>query len=108
MLALICIGATVMSIMNLGSGDMYATATRQLCHLGLGSLTVTPMLMTLLTLASAGCGVLGVRYANEPYFINPIPKKSRLKVIALALGAGFAGLCAAAQYDGFLHQARQE
>ena len=84
-LALICIGATVMSIMNLGSGDMYATATRQLCHLGLGSLTVTPMLMTLLTLASAGCGVLGVRYANEPYFINPIPKKSRLKVIALAL-----------------------
>ena len=64
---------------------MFSTATRQLCQLGLGSLTLTPMLLTLLTLASAGCGVLGVRYANEPYFVNPIPKKSRLKVIALAL-----------------------
>ena len=84
-LALICVGATVMGLMSLGSGDMFSTATRQLCQLGLGSLTLTPMLLTLLTLASAGCGVLGVRYANEPYFVNPIPKKSRLKVIALAL-----------------------
>ena len=84
-LALICVGATVTSLMSLGSGDMFSTATRQLCQLGLGSLTVTPMLMALLTLGSAGCGVLGVRYANEPYFVNPIPQRSRLRVIALTL-----------------------
>lgn len=40
-LALICVGATVMGLMSLGSGDMFSTATRQLCQLGLGSLTAS-------------------------------------------------------------------
>jgi len=84
-LALVMVGASVIGIMSIGDGDMFTSATRQLSKLGLGTLTFAPMLMLLLTLGSAMCGVMSIRTANEPYFVNPVPEKQRNRVVAITL-----------------------
>ena len=91
-LALVLVAASVLGVMSIGDGDMFASATRQLNKLGLGTITFAPMLMALITLASAACGVMSILTANEPYFVNPIPEKQRLRVVAIALTAVSIGL----------------
>ncbi len=83
--ALVLVAASVLGVMTIGDGDMFTSATRQLGKLGLGRVTFVPLLMTLLTLASAACGVMSIRTANDPYFVNPIPEKQRLRVTAIVL-----------------------
>ena len=94
MLALVLICASVLGVMSIAAGDseMYASATRQLGKLGLGTATFAPMLVALLALASALCGVMSIRAANDPYFVNPIPEKQRLRAVALTLTAVAIGL----------------
>jgi len=87
MLALVLVAASVLGVMTIGDGDMFTSATRQLSKLGLGKVTFAPMLMVLMTLAAALCGVMSVRTADDPYFINPIPEKRRNQVVAVLLVA---------------------
>ena len=91
-LALVLVCASVLGLMSIGDGDMFTSATRQLSKLGLGSITFVPMLMLLLTLTSALCGVMSIRTANAPYFVNPIPEKQRLRVVAILLVVVSIGL----------------
>ncbi len=84
-LALVLVGASILGVMTIGDGDMFTSATRQLSKLGVGEITFVPMLMALLALLSALCGVMSIQTANEPYFVNPIPGKQRLRVVAIAL-----------------------
>ena len=91
-LALVLVFGAVLGVMSIGDGDMFASATRQLSKLGVGEITFTPMLMALLTLCSTLCGVMSIRTANEPYFVNPIPEKQRLRVVAIVLAAVSIGL----------------
>ena len=84
-LALVMVVMSVMGVMSIGQNDMFTSATRQLSKLGVGCITPVPMLMALVALLSALCGVMSVRTANVPYFINPIPEKQRLRVVAVAL-----------------------
>ncbi|MGN0753228.1 MAG: ABC transporter permease [Aristaeellaceae bacterium] len=91
-LALVLVFGAVLGVMTIGDGDMFASASRQLSKLGVGEITFTPMLMALLTLCSTLCGVMSIRTANEPYFVNPIPEKQRLRVVAIALAAVSIGL----------------
>lgn len=86
-LALVLVFGAVLGVMSIGDGDMFASASRQLSKLGVGEITFTPMLMALLTLCSTLCGVMSIRTANEPYFVNPIPEKQRLRVVAIVLAA---------------------
>ncbi len=86
-LATVLLGAAVLGVMSASDADMYGTASRQLTKLGLGRATIAPMVMTLLSLGAACCGMLSVRYANNPYFVNPIPTGRRLRVVSLALAA---------------------
>lgn len=76
-----------LNLLSVGAADMYSSASRQLLYLGVGHVTPVPLLVVMLGIASAGAGVLGVRKANEPYFVNPIPEKIRLRVIAIVLTA---------------------
>ncbi len=76
-----------LSLMSVSQADMYAGSSRQLVYLGLGSVTPVPLLLILLTGISAGAAVLSIRRANVPYFVNPIPKKRQLQVIAVGLAA---------------------
>ena len=92
MAAFIVMAASSLGIMNIGAGDMFTTATRQLIRLGLGHLTVVPMMAALLAGGAALCGVMSVRAANEPHFINPIPAKHHLYLTALLLAAVSLGL----------------
>lgn len=98
-LALVLIVVSVLGMLAVGDGDMFTSATRQLSKLGLGSLTIFPMLMVFMSLGASLCGVMSIRTANEPYFVNPIPEKQRnfavtvvLIVVALAamLGPGMS------------------
>ena len=78
----------MVSAMNLASfsqADMYAGASRQLVYLGVGGITPVPMLMIGLSAAAAVFGVFSIRRANTPYFVNPVPDKRRLQVIAACL-----------------------
>ena len=58
MAAFIVMAASSLGIMNIGAGDMFTTATRQLIRLGLGHLTVVPMRAALLAGGAALCGVI--------------------------------------------------
>ncbi len=74
-----------LNLLSVGSADMYSSASRQLLYLGVGHVTPVLLLTALLGIASAGAGVLGVRQANEPYFVNPIPESMRLRAVAIVL-----------------------
>ncbi len=84
-LALVFVTAAVLGLLTVGDGDMFTSATRQLSKLGLGTLTIFPVMMVFLSLATAMCGVMSIRTANEPYFVNPIPEKQRNFVVTVAL-----------------------
>lgn len=84
-LGLVLVVMSVLGVMSIGEGDMFTSATRQLSKLGVGAITPVPMLMALLSVLSFLCGVMSVRTANVPYFINPIPEKQRLRVVAVSL-----------------------
>ena len=83
--ALVLVVMSVLGVMTINQNDMFTSATRQLSKLGVGAITPVPMGMALLALAAFLCGVMSVRTANVPYFINPIPEKQRLRVVAIAL-----------------------
>ena len=83
--ALVLVVMSVLGVMTISQNDMFTSATRQLSKLGVGAITPVPMGMALLALAAFLCGVMSVRTANVPYFINPIPEKQRLRVVAIAL-----------------------
>ena len=87
---LAALGAVLMAIsmpgvVGVGREDFFLGATRQLCYLGFGWATLAPVLMTLLSVGGAATAVLGIRYADSPYFINPIPERKRIWMTALAL-----------------------
>ena len=74
-----------LALISVGDADMYASASRQLLHLGLGHVTPVPLLVVSLGLMSTCAGAFGVRQANEPYFVNPIPEHYRLRIVAIML-----------------------
>ena len=76
---------SAMNLMSFSQTDMYAGASRQLVYLGVGGITPVPMLMIGFSAAAAVFGFFSIRRANVPYFVNPIPEKSRLQVIAVCL-----------------------
>ena len=84
-LATVAAAAACFEMISVSSGDFYAKAGRQLVYLGLGRVTVVPLAMMVLSAAALLCGMMGIRRANEPYFINPLPQKMRIRVIAAAL-----------------------
>ncbi len=86
-LAAIALGASLVNVLSVGDADMYTGSARQALHLGLGTLTPFAALSTLAAALSMVCGVLSIRAADAPYFVNPIPKRSQLRVVALALAA---------------------
>ena len=91
-LAASVLGAVLLALnglqtLSVSAADMYSSASRQLLYLGLGRVTPVPLLAMLLGAASACAGALGVRTANEPYFVNPVPERLRLRVVAAVLTA---------------------
>ena len=91
-LAASVLGAVLLALnglqtLSVSAADMYSSASRQLLYLGLGRVTPVPLLAMLLGVASACAGTLGVRTANEPYFVNPVPERLRLRVVAAVLTA---------------------
>lgn len=85
-IATILLAVASLSILTVGGqADMYSASSRQLILLGVGCVTPVPFIAALCALGSALAGSLGVKYANEPYFVNPIPAASRLRFVAVVL-----------------------
>jgi putative aldouronate transport system permease protein len=80
-----------LSLLSVSAADMYSSASRQLLYLGVGHVTPVPLLCMLLGVSSAGAAALGVRRANEPYFVNPVPEGIRLRAVAVVLTAAALG-----------------
>ena len=85
LLSLIAFGSSVLGMMSVGSGDMYSGASRQLTYMGLGSVTPWPLVGLVVLCLGTLAGVMCIRVANSPYFVNPIPESVRLRVVALTL-----------------------
>jgi len=73
------------STLAVDSNYQFKSATYQLMYLGLGGYSLVPLLMTGLAGASSACAVLGIRRANEPYFINPVPQKKKMLAVSMIL-----------------------
>ena len=80
-----------LSMLSVSPADMYSSASRQLLYLGLGHVTPVPLLAMAVGCAAAGAAVLGVRQANEPYFVNPVPERIRLRAVAAVLTVAALG-----------------
>ena len=65
----------------------FQSATYQLMFMGLGGYTPAPLFSAFAACLSASCATIGIRQANEPYFVNPIPKKRRLLFLSFFLAA---------------------
>ena len=74
-----------LSVMTVSADDIYAGAPRQLLYLGVGTVTPALFLTALLAAGAAITAALGVRYANEPYFNNPLPAGMRIRFVAVCL-----------------------
>ncbi len=85
--AALLLAADALGVMTVGDADMYAAASRQLLHLGVGHVTPVALLAVFLAAGSAYAAIAGVRCANEPYFVNPVPVNLRLRTVAVALTA---------------------
>ncbi len=90
-LGALLLAVNCLSLLSVSSADMYSSASRQLLYLGLGHVTPVPLLAMAMGCAAAGAAALGVRQANEPYFVNPIPERIRLRVVAVVLTAAALG-----------------
>ena len=69
------------------SSDLFVSATRQLAYLGFGYVSLFPVITVVFAAFGALTGVLSIRYAESPYFVNPVPETSRMRLTAVALAA---------------------
>ena len=81
-LGTIAVGASVIAMMTMTDADMYTGQTRQILHLGLGSVTPVALLCLLAGASAFLCGVMCIHTANAPYFVSPIPQKKQLRFVA--------------------------
>ena len=84
--------AEVMGMLSVDSSYQFRGAAYQMIYLGLGGYTLFPLFLCMAAAGASACAVLGIRRADTPYFVNPIPQRKRLLVISLTLAIGAAAL----------------
>lgn len=80
----------VVGMMTVDSTYQFRGGTYQMMFLGLGGVTLYPLLMGTAAAAAAVSAAIGIRRADSPYFVNPIPKKKRLLAVSVVLAVGAA------------------
>ncbi|MDO4866241.1 MAG: ABC transporter permease subunit [Clostridia bacterium] len=84
-LATVALDASLLNALSITDADMYTGAARQTLHLGLGTVMPFAALSTVAAALSLVCGALCIHTADAPYFVNPNPKRSQIRVVAVAL-----------------------
>lgn len=84
-LAVAALGSALLSLYSVGAADMYTGRMRQALHLGLGTLMPFAAFAVLFAAMGMVCGMLCIYTADAPYFVNPIPRRSQLRVVAVVL-----------------------
>jgi hypothetical protein len=67
-------------------------AAYQMMFMGFGGYTPSLLFMAATSACAASAAVMGIRRANEPYFVNPIPQKKRLLTVSIFLASASAAL----------------
>ncbi len=80
------------SMLAVDASYQFQGAAYQLTFLGLGGYTLFPLLMGAFAGGAAAGAIIGIRRADDPYFVNPIPQRKRLFVVSLVLAIGAAAL----------------
>ncbi len=62
-------------------------AAYQMMFMGFGGYTPVLLFMAAISVCAASAAVMGIRRANEPYFVNPIPEKKRLLTVSIFLAS---------------------
>ncbi len=62
-------------------------AVYQMMFMGIGGYTPVPLFMSVLAACGAASAIMGIRRANEPYFVNPIPPKKRILAVSIFLAS---------------------
>jgi putative aldouronate transport system permease protein len=65
-------------------------AAYQMMFMGFGGYTPALLFMAAMASCAASSAVMGIRRANEPYFVNPIPQKKRLLTVSIFLASASA------------------
>ena len=73
----------IASSLTVNTQYQFMGAVDQMMLLGMGGYTIVPLLMVGLAAGASLSAVLGIRRANEPYFINPISEKKRMFAVSL-------------------------
>jgi len=82
----------VVGMLTVNSTYQFLGATYQMMYLGLGGFTLFPLLMGAVAAGAAVSAVIGIRRADSPYFVNPVPQKKRMLAVSLVLAAGAIAL----------------
>lgn len=62
-------------------------AAYQMMFMGFGGYTPSVLCMAAMASCAATAAVMGIRRANAPYFVNPIPEKKRLLTVSVFLAS---------------------
>ncbi len=75
----------VLGMLAISSAAQFQGSVYQLMYMGLGGYTLCPLLMSAFAACAAVSAMLGIRNADSPYFVNPIPPGKRLWTVSLIL-----------------------
>lgn len=86
-LGAVTLASEVLGMFTVDSTYQFAGAAYQMMYLGLGGYTLAPLLTMTVTAGAAISAVMGIRRADSPYFVNPVPPNHRLRTVSLFLAA---------------------
>jgi putative aldouronate transport system permease protein len=82
----------VVGMLTVNSSYQFLGAAYQMMDLGLGGYTLFPLLVGTAAAGASVSSAIGIRRADSPYFVNPIPQKKRLLAVSLILAVSAAVL----------------
>jgi putative aldouronate transport system permease protein len=71
--------------LTVDSRYQFLGAAYQMMYMGFGGYTPNVLFMAAASCCAAAAAVMGIRLANAPYFVNPIPEKKRLLTVSIFL-----------------------
>jgi putative aldouronate transport system permease protein len=77
--------AEAIGTLTVDSTYQFSGAVYQLIYLGLGGYTIFPLLCAGAAVCAFAASAMGIRVADAPYFINPIPSTKRMFTVSLGL-----------------------
>ena len=86
-LSAVMLASEAVGTLVVDSRYQFLGAAYQMMFLGFGGYTPSVLFMAATSCCAASAAVMGIRRANSPYFVNPIPEKKRLLTVSIFLAS---------------------